>query len=108
MKDNTFFYQNGATITQFAGELISHVTSELPSKERWTEFDLFISQDDEWILQGIGRSRVDGEHDRYWSVASFDPADVLQAIIGNDVSRLAKKLIAETLKELGTPKDNNI
>lgn len=96
------FFTNGTTTTQFSGELISHVSSELPSKDRWTEFDIFISDHDEWVLQGIGRSKVEGETDRYWAVISKDPADVLQAVIGNDVSRLAKKLIAETLKNLGT------
>lgn len=97
----TFFYQNSGTTTQFEGELVAHVSSELPTKERWTEFDLFLSfPDNVWILQGIGRSRVQGEVDRYWSVQSDDPADVLQSIVGSDVSRLAKKLIAAAFTNL--------
>lgn len=99
------FFTNGTTTTQFSGELISHVSSELPSKDRWTEFDIFISDHDEWVLQGIGRSKVEGETDRYWAVISKDPADVLQAVIGNDVSRLAKRLIAETLTSLSGTND---
>jgi hypothetical protein len=94
------FYQNGGTIVQFSGELIAHVSSELPSKDRHTEFDIFLTIHDEWVLQGIGRSRIEGESDRYWAVISKDPADILQAIIGNDVSRLAKKLIAATMVSL--------
>lgn len=101
MADNTLFYQSGNAITQFEGELIAHVSSELPSKDRHTEFDLFITEHGEWILQGIGRSKVENETDRYWAVISNDPADVLQAVLGNDVSRLAKRLIAEALKNLG-------
>lgn len=97
----TFFYQHSGSVTQFDGELIAHVSSELPTKDRWTEFDLFLSYPDNiWILQGIGRSRVPGETDRYWSVQSDDPADVLQSIVGSEVSRLAKKLIAEALRNL--------
>ena len=102
MTTDVFFYQSGNTITQFNGELIAHVSSELPSKERHTEFDLFITEHGEWVLQGIGRSKVEGETDRMWAVISKDPADVLQAILGNDVSRLAKRLIAEALKNLGS------
>lgn len=100
MNDNTLFYQHGNTITQFAGWQVAHVSSELPSKDRWTEFDLFLTDNDEWILQGIGRSKIEGEVDRLWSVISDDPADVLQSIVGSDVSRLAKKLIAEALRNL--------
>lgn len=99
-RNHTLFYQNGHTIVQFEGELIAHVSSELPSKERHTEFDIFLTIHDEWILQGIGRSKIEGEQDRMWAVISKDPADVLQAIIGNDVSRLAKKLIAATFTSL--------
>jgi hypothetical protein len=94
------FYQTGHTIVQFNGEHVAHVTSALPSKERHTEFDLFLSEHDEWILQGIGRTKVDGETDRYWAVVSDDPADILQSILGQDVSRLAKKLLVESLKHL--------
>lgn len=100
VKEDVFFYQSGSTITQFQGELIAHVSSELPSKDRWTEFDLFLTVNDEWILQGIGRSRVENETDRYWAIISNDPADILQGILGNDVSRLAKRLIAETFRSL--------
>lgn len=98
---DTFFYQHQHTIVQFDGELVAHVSSELPTKDRWTEFDLFLSYPDNvWILQGIGRSRVPGETDRYWSIQSNDPGDILQSIVGPDASRLAKKLIASALDNL--------
>lgn len=93
----TLFYQSGGTLTQFSGYRIAHVTSELSVKDRWTEFDLFISEDDTWVLQGIGRSRVEGETDRYWAIVSKDAGEVLQGVLGNDVSRLAKKLISTAL-----------
>ena len=102
---NPLFYQNGTTVVQFSGEVIASVSSELSVKDRWTEFDLFITTDDIWILQGIGRTKVEGETDRYWSVVSKDPADVIQAIVGNEVSRLAKRLIAETLTSLAGTDD---
>lgn len=98
--NEVYFYQTGNTIVQFNGELIAHVSSELPSKDRHTEFDLFLSEHSEWILQGIGRSKVEGETDRMWAIVSRDPADVLQGILGNDVSRLAKKLLATALQNL--------
>lgn len=97
----TLAYQHNGTIVQFMGERVAHVTSELPSKDRHTEFSLFLSEYDEWILQGVGRSRVPGESDRYWAVISDDPADILQSIVGNEVSRLAKRLLTEAMKHLG-------
>lgn len=101
------FYQNGNTIVQFSGEHIAHVSSELPSKERHTTFDIFITEFNEWVLQGCGHSKVEGETDRMWAVISRDPADLLQAILGNEVSRLAKRLIAETLTNLAGTNDED-
>lgn len=83
-------------IIRFTGELVSHVSAELAEKERWTEFSLYLASSGTWILQGVGRSRVKGETDRYWSVITSDPIDWLDKIIGDDVSRLAKKLLRES------------
>lgn len=85
---------DGHTI-QFTGELVTHVSAELPEKDRWTEFSLYLTESNTWILQGVGRSRVKGETDRYWSVITSDPMDFLDKIIGDDVSRLAKRLLKE-------------
>lgn len=95
---DTFFYQDGTTIVQFDGEHIAHVSSDSPSKQRYTEFDLFISQDDEWVLQGVGRTKVKGEKDRYWTVVSGDPNDVLEALWVK--SRAARKLLSEAMNYL--------
>lgn len=95
-----YFYQSGSSITQFEGALIAHVTSELSVKDRWTEFDLFLTDDKTWILQGVGRTRLEGETDRYWSIVSQDVSEVLQGVLGNDISRLAKKLLAASIQNL--------
>ena len=95
---DTYFYINGNTTTQFDGELISHVSSASPSKQRHTEFDLFISTNDEWILQGIGRTSVKGEKDRYWAIVSSDPNEVLEALWVK--SRAARKLLSEAMNYL--------
>lgn len=79
---------------RFKGEKIASVSAELPSKERWTEFHFFATEEAEWVLQGVGRSRVPGEVDKFWIVLSDDAMDIVNAVVGNDVSRLAKKLIA--------------
>lgn len=94
------FYTNGLTTTQFSGELIAHVSSELSVKDRHTEFDLFLTDDDIWILQGVGRTKIETEVDRYWAVVSKDPSDFIQAVVGNEVSRLAKRLLAEAFQNL--------
>lgn len=94
------FYRNHDTITQFSGELIAHVSSELSVKDRHTEFDIFLTDDDIWVLQGVGRTKIDSEVDRYWSIVSKDVSDLLQGVLGNEVSRLAKKLLALTITNL--------
>lgn len=85
---------------QFTGELISKVSAEIPEKPRWTEFQLYLTSFNTWILQGVGRSRIKGEKDRYWYVVSSDPADWLDKILGDDVSRLAKKLLRDAFTYL--------
>lgn len=99
MDEGTVYEAIGADghVLRFTGELVAKVSAELPEKDRWTEFQLFLSDFDTWVLQGVGRSRVKGETDRYWYVVSSDPADWLDKILGEDVSRLAKKLLKEAL-----------
>ena len=94
--DRTFeaIAADGSVLT-FTGELVSHVSAELPEKLRYTEFFLYLSDFNTWILQGVGRSRVKGETDRFWYVVSSEPGDWLEKILGDDVSRLAKKLLRD-------------
>lgn len=83
------------SVMKFTGELVAKVSAELPEKDRWTEFQLYLSSFNTWILQGVGRSRVKGEKDRFWYVVSSDPGDILDKILGEDVSRLAKRLLRD-------------
>lgn len=85
---------------RFTGELVAHVSAELPEKQRWTEFTLWLTDFDTWILQGVGKTRVPGESDRFWYVVSSDPSDWIDKIIGDDVSRLAKKLLKDAFTYL--------
>lgn len=100
MSEPLFYQDNHGNITQFTGELIASVSSALSVKDRHTEFDLFLTDDNIWVLQGIGRTKIETETDRYWVIVSKDVADVLQGIVGSDVSRLAKKLIALAITNL--------
>lgn len=88
------------SVLKFTGELVAQVSAELPEKDRWTEFQLYLTDFSTWILQGVGRSRVKGERDRYWYVVSSDPSDWLDKILGDDVSRLAKKLLRDSFQYL--------
>lgn len=82
------------SVLRFDGELVAKVSAELAEKERWTEMELWLSAQDSWILQIVGRTRVPGEDDRYRVVISDRPEDFLDYIVGNEVSRLAKRLLA--------------
>lgn len=110
---------DGSTIN-FTGELVAQVSAELPEKDRWTEFSLYLTDFNTWILQGVGKSRVKGEKDRYWYVVSSDPMDWLDKILSDDplsfkcedcghvtkspygmrVSRLSKKLLKDAFNYL--------
>lgn len=92
--------RNRADTVTIDGIKVAHVSAELPSKQRWSEFTIYLSVHGEWILQGVGRTRLPGEDDRWWSVISTDPIDVIDSIVGNDASRLAKKLLAQSLLAL--------
>lgn len=80
---------------KFTGELVAQVSAELPEKQRWTEFQLFLTDFNTWVLQGVGRTRVPGESDRHWYIVSSDPGDWIDKIVGDDVSRLAKRLLKD-------------
>lgn len=88
------------SVLKFTGEIVAAVSAELPEKDRWTEFTLYLTDFNTWILQGVGRSRVKGEKDRHWYVVSSDPSDWLDKILGEDVSRLAKKLLRDSFTYL--------
>lgn len=85
---------------QFTGELVAQVSAELPEKLRHTEFQLYLTDFNTWILQGVGRTKVPGESDRFWYIVSSDPSDWIDKIVGDDVSRLAKKLLSQAFQYL--------
>lgn len=87
-------------VFRFEGEKVAFVSAELPLKERWTELTLYLTDDGSWLLHGVGRSRVPGETDRHWIVLTQDTSEWLDAVIGKDASRLAKKLLAESFEYL--------
>jgi hypothetical protein len=87
--------RQGDHVLRFNGTKIATVSAELPTKERWTEFAIYLTEFGEIILQGVGRTRVAGEKDKFWSVISKDPIDIIDSIVGNDASRLAKRLLSQ-------------
>lgn len=93
-------FNSDGTIIKFTGEIVAQVSSELPEKDNWTEFVLYLTDFNTWVLQGIGRSRVKGQKDRYWAVVSSDPGDFLDKILGENVSRLAKRLLRDAFSYL--------
>lgn len=100
-EDGTYEAINSdGSILKFTGELVAHVSSEVQEKDRWTTMDLYLTSFDTWILQGAGHSRIKGERTRHWYVVSSDPGDFLEKILGDDVSRLAKKLIRDAFSYL--------
>lgn len=102
-EDEPILYEainSDGSVLKFTGEIVAAVSAELPEKDRWTEFTLYLTDFNTWILQGVGRSRVKGEKDRHWYVVSSDPADFLDKILGEDVSRLAKKLLRDAFSYL--------
>lgn len=88
------------SILRFTGEIVARVSSEVPEKGNWTEFILYLTSFDTWVLQGIGKTRIPGQKDRPWYVVTSEPRDWLEKILGDDVSRLAKNLLNDAFKFL--------
>lgn len=88
------------SVLKFTGELVAEVSAEIPEKDRWTTFSLYLTDFNTWVLQGAGHTRIKGEKTRYWYVVTSDPADFLDKILGDDVSRLAKKLLRDAFTYL--------
>jgi hypothetical protein len=85
---------DGCAMLRFEGERVATASSEMPGKDRWCELSIFRVEDGSWVLAGVGKSRVPGEHDRRWAVVSRDPVDIVAAVCGRDTSWLAKRLLA--------------
>ncbi len=95
-----FSVTNGHRKLEFEGEKIAFRTSEMPSKQRWTEVSVYLTLEDEWVIQVIGRTRFENEIDRCKFVISKDPMEVLGAILDDDVSYLSKGVLADTMEYL--------
>jgi hypothetical protein len=97
----TLFMQHKGTVTQFTGERIAHCSTEHSEKTNWIELDLFITDSDQWVLQGIGRTTVPTESDRYWVRMSYEPIEIIEGLIRNgELSWPGKCLLSEALKYL--------
>lgn len=96
------------SVLKFTGEIVAQVSSEIPEKDNWTEFTLYLTDFNTWILQGVGRTKVKGQKDRYWYVVSSEPSDFLDKILGENVSRLAKKLLANAFSYLRDCDDSEV
>lgn len=92
--------RDGDRLLCFDGAKVASVSAELPTKDRWTELEVYITVAGQWVLAGVGRSRVPGEIDRHWAVTSDNPVDIVAAIVGHDTSWLAKRLLSESLLAL--------
>lgn len=92
--------RDGERTLCFEGAKVASVSSEMPVKDRWSELTIYLTVSGQWILAGVGRSRIPGEVDRPWVVTSDDPVDIVAAVVGHDTSWLAKRLLSESLLSL--------
>jgi len=73
---------------QFDGELLGEVSSRTSVKERWIELALYRTDAGSYVLAGIGRSTVAGEHDRKWAEISDEPDGIIEFLyLTNDHSQ---------------------
>ena len=85
---------------QFDGELLGEISSRTAIKERWIELALYRTDAGSYVLAGIGRSTVPGEHDRKWAEISDEPDGIIEFLyLTNDHSQ---RFLPNTARQLLT------
>jgi hypothetical protein len=64
----------------FDGVLLASVSSADGSKMRWAELALYRTDSCEYVLHGVGATRVPGEEQRSWVHVTPDAADVIRRL----------------------------
>lgn len=89
---------------QFDGEVLGRVSSRTELKQRWIELALYRTDAGSYVLAGVGRSTVPGEHDRKWAEIADEPSGVIEFLyLTNDHSQrflpnTARRLLSQAAK----------
>lgn len=90
--------RDGERVIEFEGRLLARETSRDASKQRWIELALYKTRAGTYVLEGIGRSLVQGEVDRRWVQLADDPEGIIDRLyLYND---LGAKYIPRTSRSL--------
>lgn len=64
----------------FTGELIGSASSRNRGRSRWFEVRIYRTEIGHFVVNGIGRSVIEGESDRSWAVVARTGEDVIAAL----------------------------
>jgi hypothetical protein len=72
---------------QFTGVLLGSSSSFQPGKERWAEIYIYKTHGGTYVVAGIGRTKLAGEHDKCWAQVCEEPAAVIERLHLMDAKR---------------------
>lgn len=78
--DEITVYRDGSLPLRFAGEELATASSESPGKPRWFEVTIFRTDDQRYVVHGVGVSDVAGEEDRHWATVCATADEVIDAL----------------------------
>lgn len=65
----------------FDGVLLAEINSHDGRRPRWTELRIYRTTDGRYVTERIGRTSVEGEHDRVFTNVYENPADIRQGFL---------------------------
>lgn len=71
---------DGARQLEFRGVCLGSSSSHQPGKTNWAEIFIFRTEAGKYIVAGIGRTKVEGQHDKCWAQVCEEPACVIERL----------------------------
>lgn len=80
METQDYSLQDGDRQVEFTGELIGSANSDKVGKQRWSEICIYRTTAGNYVVHGVGRSRIQGEVDKQWVQVCELPECVIEKL----------------------------
>lgn len=93
--------RNNDVDLEFTGDLLSHVSSEEFGSTRWTTISIWRTENNRYVVQTIGHSKVPGEIQRITTKIADTPEQVKIALRRQDTIEYLTHLALDALEVAG-------
>lgn len=75
-----FELKDGDRVVRFTGALIGSASSARDGKTRWSEISIYVTVGHKYVVQGVGRTTLENEVDKYWVQVCEKPQCVVEKL----------------------------